>query len=503
MSNTVKIVIAILAFVSLNLGLFLTTDSDESPLARLTKTTTTEEPRSRSWNETEKRELNTDAVLAFNDAIVEITENTNPSVVTITTSQMVRQRMRSPLSFFFGDPRFDEEREFMRQGLGSGVIISEDGYILTNNHVIAEADEIVVQTFDGEELEAELIGTDPGTDVAVLRVNSNDLRAIPLGDSDELRVGELVLAIGSPLRAEFANTVSMGVVSAKGRADLGLSAYENYIQTDAAINPGNSGGALINMQGELIGINTAIASRTGGFQGIGFAIPMNLARDVMESIIDEGRVVRSYIGIYQGAMVDQMMAQALGLDVNYGVVVGEVVPDGPADKAGLEEGDVLLSLNGRPIRNWDQFRFAIASTDPGTEVEFEVFRDDERQTVTLVLEEQPVEEELAEAVPEDSRNELREELGFGVMNLNDSIRRQLNLNPGVEGVIVSEVDQGGRAQRQGLQRSDIIFQVQNQPVTSEDEFYSTISSLKSAGQEVVLLRVLRNGTRNVFIALQL
>src|SRR5690625_4775501 len=188
----------------------------------------------------------------------------------------------------------------------------------------------------------------------------------------------------------------MGVVSAKGRADLGLSAYENYIQTDAAINPGNSGGALINMQGELIGINTAIASRTGGVQGIGFAIPMNLARDVMEATIDEARVVRSYVSVYLGAAVAQMLAQGLGLDVNYGVVVGEVVPDGPADKAGLEEGDVLPSLNGRPIRNWDQFRFAIASTDPGTEVEFEVFRDDERQTVTLVLEEQPVEEELAE-----------------------------------------------------------------------------------------------------------
>src|SRR5690625_2219176 len=177
----------------------------------------------------------------------------------------------------------------MRQGLGSGVIISEDGYILTNNHVIAEADEIVVQTFDGEELEAELIGTDPGTDVAVLRVNSNDLRAIPLGDSDELRVGELVLAIGSPLRAEFANTVSMGVVSAKGRADLGLSAYENYIQTDAAINPGNSGGALINMQGELIGINTAIASRAGGLQRTGSGIPLSQARDAIEARLDMAR----------------------------------------------------------------------------------------------------------------------------------------------------------------------------------------------------------------------
>ncbi|MEX1063094.1 MAG: trypsin-like peptidase domain-containing protein [Balneolaceae bacterium] len=359
----------------------------------------------------------------------------------------------------------------------------------------------MIRRFDDQELEAEIVGTDPMSDIAVLRVDSNDLPAITIGDSDALRVGELVLAIGSPLAEQFAHTVSMGVVSAKDRADLRLSQYENYIQTDAAINPGNSGGALINMEGHLVGINTAIASRSGGYQGIGFAIPINMARSVMESIIEEGRVVRSYMGIQQGAMVDRVMARALDLDVTYGVVVGGVVADSPADEAGLAEGDVLLRKDGEPIRDWSQFRLSVANAEPGSEVEFEIHRDGERRTVTVTLEEMPEDETIA-AVPDEEVEDLREELGFSVADLTDNIRRQLNLQSGVEGVVVTGVQRGSRAQRQGLRERDVIFQIQNQPVTNEEEFYSVVSSLISAEQEAILMRVNRGGN-SIYIAMEL
>jgi serine protease Do len=479
----------------LHFFLFLTLKS-ESVEGTLKNDDQSSEAVQRSSNRASAATLN-----EFNDAIVDIAERTNPTVVTITTQQTVRQRMRSPFSLFFDDPRFDQEREFQREGLGSGVIVSTDGYIITNNHVIRNADEILVQFYEGERVEAEVVGADPASDVAILKVERNNLPAIPLGDSEDLRVGELVLAIGSPLSQQFAHTVSMGVVSAKGRASLGLSDYENYIQTDAAINPGNSGGALINMDGELIGINTAIASRTGGNQGIGFAIPINMARMVMDSIIEDGRVVRSYLGIVQGAMVDGVMARALNLDVNYGVVVGEVVSGGPAESAGLAEGDVILEKDGNPIRDWGQFRTSIANSTPGTEVNLLIFRDGERRNITVTLEEMPEDEAVA-AVTDDTREELEESLGFQVENLSENVRRQLNLDETVEGVVVSNVLQTSRAYRQGLRRGDVITQVQNQPVPNADEFYSIISGLKSGGQEVMLLRVNRQGT-SVFIAVEL
>lgn len=504
MSKLLKSALAVLIVASLVAGIHYTTDFESSGASLFGAV---EQAADRTPAVEDREERSTaplpagNPLLQFNDAIVEIADRTNPTVVTITTQRTIRQRMRSPFSLFFDDPRFDQEREFRRSGLGSGVIVSSDGTILTNNHVIDGADEIRIRTYDGEELEAEVIGTDPESDLAVLRVDSNTLPSIELGDSDRVRVGELVLAIGSPLDQQLAHTVSMGVVSAKGRAELGLTAYENYIQTDAAINPGNSGGALINMEGKLVGINTAIASRSGGHQGIGFAIPVNMARAVMESILTEGRVVRSYLGIRQGAMVDRVMARALNLDVNYGVVIGEVTPGGPAEEAGLAEGDVLLRKNGEPIRDWHQFRLSIANAPPGTRLEFEVFRDGSRTNRTVTLRERT--EELATAVPgERQRDELREDLGFSVDELSENIRRQLGLSTGTEGVVVTEIDQASRAYRQGLRRGDVIFQVQNRPVGDVDQFYSAVVSLRSEGQDVMLLRVNRRG-QVAFIAVEL
>jgi len=438
----------------------------------------------------------------FNNAIVNIAEQANPTVVTITTSQTVRVRQQSPFSFFFfDDPRFNQEREYRRDGLGSGVIVSNEGYIITNNHVIDNADEIRVILFGGEEMDAEIIGTDPASDIAVLKVNRQNLPAIPLGNSDEIRVGELVLAIGSPLSRDLAHTVSKGIISASGRSSIGLNAFENYIQTDAAINPGNSGGALINLDGELIGINTAIASRSGGNQGIGFAIPVNMVRDVMEALITDGRVARGYLGIGWGGDVDRTMARALGIDRTGGFVIGTVEEDGPAASAGLAEGDVVLRLNGQYVRSWTDFRVEIGNSRPGDEVTVEVLRDGERMTFTVVLEELNP-EEVASAMSNEEKEDLIEALGFQVDELTENIRRQLNLGSSAQGVVVTEIAQASRAYRQGLRRGDVVSQVSNEAVTNPNEFYGVIRSLKQQGTDAALLRVNRQG-RNMFIAIEL
>ncbi|MEX0945029.1 MAG: Do family serine endopeptidase [Balneolaceae bacterium] len=437
----------------------------------------------------------------FNNAIVNIAERTNPTVVTITTTQTVRVRQQNPLAFFFDDPRYRQEQEYEREGLGSGVIVTDDGYIITNNHVIKGADEIRIILYSGEELEAEIVGTDPASDIAVLRVESDNLSSISLGNSDEIRVGEMVLAIGNPLSRDLAHTVSKGIVSASGRSSLGLNLYENYIQTDAAINPGNSGGALVNMDGELIGINTAIASRSGGNQGIGFAIPVNMVRNVMEALISDGRVSRGYLGLSWGADVDETMARALDLDRARGFVVGSVEPDGPSDQAGLREGDVILSLNGEEVGSWADFRMAIGNTPPGETVTLEIFRDGETMDIDVELGEFNA-EEIASNISPDDLDELIESLGFEVDELTDSIRRQLNLSPAVEGVLVSAISQSSRSYRQGLRRGDVISQVSDQVITSPEEFYGTIRGLKQEGTEAVLLRVNRQG-RTVFIAIEL
>jgi serine protease Do len=496
MDKLTKSVVAMLTIVMLFIGVQFTSDtgSDSASMFNLPEFTTTNNVES-----SETVEVN--SLRDFNDAIVNIAESTNPTVVTITTTRTIREESRSPLSLFFDDPRFNRERERQQGGLGSGVIVSNEGYIITNNHVIDQADDIRVVFYDGDEIEAELVGADPASDIAVLKVDRNDLPAITMGDSEEMRVGEMVLAVGSPLNKQLAHTVSMGIVSATGRSGFGLNQFENFIQTDAAINPGNSGGALVNLDGELIGINTAIASRTGGNQGIGFAIPVNMARDVMEALIEDGRVARGYLGISLGAEVDQTMARALGLENPSGFVVGEVVPDGPTDNAGLQEGDVIISLNGEEFKDWTEFRIAIGTSKPGDTVELEIIRDGESRTLSVELGELDS-EQLASSVTQGDRDEMAEELGFTVEELNENIRRQLDLDTSVEGVVVTNISQASGAFRQGLQRGDLITQVASTKVTTPDEFYGTIEALMNEGNEVVLLRVNRQG-RNVFVAFEL
>ena len=468
------------------------TNSNEAGVASLPDFTSTTEVEP-----ADEQPVNT--LKDLNDAIVNIADKATPSVVTIQVKQTV-ELPENPLSRFFGEPRGRQERQ--RRGLGSGVIVSQEGYILTNAHVVENADEITVGLMDGQEYDGKVVGTDPRTDIAVIKIDAEDLSAIKFGNSDNANVGEIVLAIGSPLGQDLAHSVSMGIISAKGRA-IGIieqgAGYENFIQTDAAINPGNSGGAMVNMDGELIGINTAIASRSGGNDGIGFAVPSNLAQSVMESLIKTGKVNRAYLGIY-GTNVDRTMAKGLGLDEAQGVIVGSVESGTPAAEAGLREGDVIKTLDGKKIENYAKFRTSIATRDPGSEIELGIVRDGESQTINVTLGELP-DEQTASTTQEPDRN-LEEQLGFRAQNLTPDIAQQLGLEPNQNGVVVTAVSRGSNAYRQGLREGDVITSVSRSPVENISEFKEEINKVAESDNNVVLLRVLRGGV-NQYIAFEL
>ncbi|MFP4261751.1 MAG: S1C family serine protease [Halomonas sp.] len=316
-------------------------------------------------------------------------ERAAPAVVNIYSSRVV-ERDEHPLMSdpffrqFFGDEM--PARQRMLSSLGSGVIVSEQGYVLTNHHVIGGADQIQVALRDGRETLAEVIGTDPESDLAVLRIELDDLPVIELADSGEAAIGDVALAIGNPFGV--GQTVTMGIVSATGRSHLGLNAYEDFIQTDAAINPGNSGGALINPEGAMVGINTAIFSRSGGSQGIGFAIPANLARNILEELITQGRVIRGWLGV-EAQELNPELAASFGLKAPRGVVIAAVVPEGPADQAGLRPGDVLLSIDGRPILDARETMSDIAAVEPGDRLPLTVVRGGEELEMTVEVGERP------------------------------------------------------------------------------------------------------------------
>tara|TARA_Y100001935_G_scaffold217449_1_gene189666 strand:+ start:112438 stop:113967 length:1530 start_codon:yes stop_codon:yes gene_type:complete len=437
----------------------------------------------------------------LNDSIVDIAEKTNPSVVTITTEKTSEVRYMDPFSMFFGRPgqQQGETKEYVRRGLGSGVIVSEEGYVLTNNHVIDDTDEIKVRLFNGDEVTAELVGTDPMTDIAVLKIDVDNLPAVTMGNSDEAKVGSFVLAIGSPLSEDLAHTVSFGIVSARGRSLNDLTAYGDYIQTDAAINPGNSGGALIDMNGELVGINSAIASRSGGNDGIGFAIPINLAKRIMDDLIEDGAVSRGYLGIYTAGEVDQTMAQALGIGNNRGIIVGRVEEDGPADKAGLKEDDIIASVNGERVVSWDAFRTKIASMKPDTKVEFGIIRDGKEREITVTLGERDEDNLIADSKKVE---DIDEKLGFGITELTSDMKRQLRLTNDVSGVVVNRIEESSNAYERGLRKNDVITAVKKSTVETIDEFYKEVQKSVDNGDKAILLTIERNNMKQ-FIAFRL
>ncbi|UCG60520.1 MAG: DegQ family serine endoprotease [Candidatus Zixiibacteriota bacterium] len=426
----------------------------------------------------------------LNNAFIEIASEVKPTVVTVFTEKTLRLRqnpflMNPFLDFFYGpDQRQQPEQEFRQQGLGSGVVIESDGKILTNHHVIAEADSIFVRTFDGKRYVASVLGSDPKTDIAVIEIEARDLPIIKVGNSDNLKVGELVMAVGSPMSENLAYTVTQGIVSATGRSNIGLADYEDFIQTDAAINPGNSGGALVNLDGELVGINSAIVSRSGGFQGIGFAVPSNMAVSVMNSLLANGKVIRGWLGVLIQDL-DEALAEAMGVEVNNGALVGDVVSDSPAGRAGLEPGDVIVAMNDKEITNSAQLRNSVAATPPGTEVDFDIIRDGDRKRFTVELGELP-----SDVASTGTRQGLEDLLGFDVSNLTVDLARRYNLNPNLTGVVVTGIDQASAAFRSGLREGDVIFSVNRKRIETVNDFSQRFENAQKG--DSVLLRIYRN-----------
>ena len=424
-----------------------------------------------------------------------IVKRDQPAVVNISSSKVIRQAESNQFSQmdpffrrFFGDnfpggSRVPKER--LERGLGSGVIVRADGYVLTNNHVVDGADEIEVTLSDKRNFKAKVIGTDPKTDIAVVKIEANNLPTIALADSSKVRVGDIVLALGNPFGV--GQTVTMGIVSATGRANLGIEDYEDFIQTDAAINPGNSGGALVNTNGELIGINTAIISRAGGSQGIGFAVPVNLARIVMDQIMKNGKVTRAWLGVMLQE-VTPSIAKAFHLDSAKGALVGDVLANSPAAGAGLQKGDILVSLNGKPITDVHHLRLGISMMKPGTMLKLGVFRDGAIKDITVKLGELPADSWKPGENGAAQGNALD---GLSIDELTPDIIRQLQLPADTKGVVVSDVDPISPAGQAGLRRGDVIEGVNRQPVQNVADFRRLA---REAQGGPILLLVNRGGT---------
>ena len=401
-----------------------------------------------------------------------------------------------PLPFFFGpEGQGQEPQERRQRGIGSGVIFSADGYILTNNHVIEDADEVRVMLSDERELIAKVIGSDAKTDIAVLKVEATGLPTLPLGNSSAVEVGDITLAIGNPFG--IGQTVTMGIVGATGR-EFGIMAaeagYEDFIQTDAAINPGNSGGALINTRGELIGINTAILSRSGGYQGVGFAVPVNLAHHVTKQLVEHGRVQRGYMGV--GIQdVSPAMSKTLNLPDSKGAVVTSVEPGGPAEVAGFEQYDVIRSIDGREITDTRELRLAVANRAPGETIDVKVLREGAEKTLSVKLNDFPSEEPEARSSGRGQESALE---GVSVDDLTPQIARRLGLEGDVAGVVVTRVAPNSPAAEAGLAPGDVIQEVARKPVTSVAEFRSAIGAV-AEGEPVMLLVHSRRGSHFVVI----
>jgi serine protease Do len=427
-------------------------------------------------------------------AFSDIAAVVSPSVVNISTTKVVK-RNTAP----FDDPFFDLFRPFHDLGmprkwkeksLGSGVIVSADGYIVTNNHVVEKADEIKVTLVDRRVFKGKIVGADPKADIAMIRIDADNLPVLKWGDSDKLQVGEFVLAIGSPYG--LSNTVTMGIISAVGRANVGIADYEDFIQTDAAINPGNSGGPLVNVKGELIGINTAIFSRTGGYQGIGFAVPSNMVRLVMDQLIQKGKVTRGWIGVTIQELTPEL-AQEFGLKNARGALVSDVVKGSPAAKAGITRGDVIVEFNGKEVKDVSGLRNMVAESKTGHDGTLNVLRAGKEFKVEVKIIEMPRDaaEVMPSSLPDDS--DAKALTGLAVMDLSKEIVKQLGFDKGEKGVVVVRIDPGSPADDAEIKKGDVITEMNKRQINNLNDFNKVASNIKE--NEPVLLLVSRSGKR--------
>mgnify|MGYP003310787407 FL=1 len=431
----------------------------------------------------------------FSDQFADIAEKVNPAVVTILTEKKIdisQSNRSSPqedlFRYYFNQPR---QREYKTSALGSGVIVdSRKGYIITNNHVVEDVDEITVRLLDKSEYEASIIGKDPKSDLAVIQIKASGLRDIVLGDSDKLRVGEWVIAVGSPFSANLSHTVTAGIVSAKGRGNIIQGdIYEDFIQTDAAINPGNSGGALLNSTGDLIGINTAIYSNgyfDRGNQGVGFAIPSNMVKKVMSDLINYGEVVRSYIGV-QIQPVNDTAAKALDLKSRNGALVANVIDDGPADNAGIETGDVIVEFDGIKIQSVDHLRNNVSSSKPDKYYNLSLIRNGKKKSFRVKLAKMPNDDQLAMSTQSESASEL----GIEVSSLNRMNRQEFDIKDKDTGVLVTQIFQNTPADDAGVRVGDLITRVGSRRCSSVKQFDDLVRNSKRRG--MLMLHIKRDG----------
>jgi serine protease Do len=437
-------------------------------------------------------------------SLVDTAKNASPAVVNVSTTQKVERRRPprfGPMPGPFGgeDPFEEFFRRFFpdrpppgqARSLGSGFIISEDGYIITNNHVVGEADKITVRLSDKEEYEAKVIGSDDKTDLALIKINAkHPLPTVPLGKSADLQVGDWVMAIGNPFGLE--QTVTAGIVSAKGRV-IGAGPYDDFIQTDASINPGNSGGPLLNLKGEVVGINSAIFSQSGGNIGIGFAIPIDLAKSIVAQLKDKGKVTRGWLGVAIQSVTPEL-AKSFGLKEPMGALVAEVTKDGPAEQAGLERGDVITAFNGTTIKDSHELPALVARTPVGEKAEVTVLRGGKEKIFAIKLGELTDQQAKAERGEESGEN-----WGMTVASPSSELARRFQLDRNQKGVVVTEVEPGSSAELAGIQVGDVIEEVNRQPIESVEDFNQAIAAAKD---KETLLLLARRGNATSFFALR-